>query len=82
MPELPELEVVREVLQRRVVGCSINAVQVIPPGGPIVARDLANVGFEDGLLGVTIVDVTRRASSWSSPSVPERRRCSWRSTPS
>ena len=60
MPELPELEVVREVLQRRVVGCRINAVQVIPPGGPIVARDLANVGFEDGLLGVTIVDVTRR----------------------
>ncbi|MFH1183540.1 MAG: DNA-formamidopyrimidine glycosylase family protein [Chloroflexota bacterium] len=60
MPELPELEVVRDVLQRRVVGRTINDVQLIPPGGPIVARDLANIGFEGGLLGASIASVSRR----------------------
>jgi formamidopyrimidine-DNA glycosylase len=60
MPELPELEVVRDVLQRRVVGHTINEVQLIPPGGPIVARDLANVGFEAGLRGAAIAAVSRR----------------------
>ena len=34
MPELPELEVVREVLQRRLLGQSVGSVQLIPPGGP------------------------------------------------
>jgi len=33
MPELPELEVVREVLRRRVVGQSFTDVEVLPPGG-------------------------------------------------
>ena len=32
MPELPELEVGREVLQRRVVGHTIDAVRVFLPG--------------------------------------------------
>jgi formamidopyrimidine-DNA glycosylase len=40
MPELPELEVICEVLQRRVVGKIILGVKTIPPGGPIVVRDL------------------------------------------
>ena len=40
MPELPELEVVREVLLRRVVDQHIAEVQVVPPGGAIVVRDL------------------------------------------
>lgn len=60
MPELPELEVVREVLERRVVGCRIAAVQVLPPGGPIVVRDLTNTGFEAALSGATISGVERR----------------------
>jgi formamidopyrimidine-DNA glycosylase len=60
MPELPELEVVREVLQRRVVGKAITQVEVLPPGGPIVARDLTHMGFETALAGVKIGSVARR----------------------
>ena len=60
MPELPELEVVREVLQRRVVGQVIADAKVIPPGGPIVVRDLTHRGFEAALTGATIAGVTRR----------------------
>jgi len=60
MPELPELEVVREVLQRRAVGQTIEKVEVLPPGGPIVVRDLTHSGFEAALAGATIHGVTRR----------------------
>ena len=60
MPELPELEVVREVLGRRVVGQTVTAVEVSPPGGPIVARDLTRQGFEAGLTGATVTGVERR----------------------
>jgi formamidopyrimidine-DNA glycosylase len=60
MPELPELEVVCEVLQRRVVGQAISDVQLIPPGGPIVARDLAGIGFEPSLTGAAVSAVRRR----------------------
>ena len=54
MPELPELEVVREVLQRRAVGQTIAKVEIRPPGGLIVVRDLTHAGFEATLTGVTI----------------------------
>ncbi len=60
MPELPELEVVREVLNRRVVGQTVMAVEVVPPGGPIVVRDLTREGFEVGLTGATLTGVERR----------------------
>ena len=60
MPELPELEVVREVLQRRVVGRTITSVEVLPPGGPIVARDLTHTGFGATLTGAAIARVIRR----------------------
>ena len=60
MPELPELEVVREVLQRRVLGHTIVAAALIPPGGPIVARDLTNNGFESSLTDCRIQAVQRR----------------------
>jgi formamidopyrimidine-DNA glycosylase len=60
MPELPELEVVKEVLQRRVVERSIDAIKIDPKGGAIVIRDLTNRGFEPTLLKSTIKDVTRR----------------------
>jgi formamidopyrimidine-DNA glycosylase len=45
MPELPELEVVREVLGRRVVGRPIQRVTLQPKGGPLVVRDLTGRGF-------------------------------------
>jgi len=60
MPELPELEVVRDVLQRRVVGQTISRVEILPPGGPIVVRDLTHSGFESALTGATIATIVRR----------------------
>lgn len=60
MPELPELEVIREVLQRRVVGQTITSVEVLPPGGPIVVRDLTHTGFGATLTGAAIARVIRR----------------------
>lgn len=60
MPELPELEVVREVLQRRVLGQAITQVQVLPPGGPIVVRDLTGRGFQSALTGAEIQQIERR----------------------
>jgi formamidopyrimidine-DNA glycosylase len=60
MPELPELEVVCEVLQRRVVGQVLTAVEVLPPGGPVIVRDLTHCGFETGLVGAAIAGVARR----------------------
>ena len=60
MPELPELEIVREVLQRRVIGCRIRQVSFSGKGGPIVARDLIGAGFRDGLQGAVIRAIERR----------------------
>ncbi len=60
MPELPELEIVKEVLQRRVVGQAIDEVRIDPKGGSIIIRDLMQRGFEQTLLKSTIKDVTRR----------------------
>jgi formamidopyrimidine-DNA glycosylase len=60
MPELPELEVVREVLQRQVVGKTIHSVEVVPPGGLIVVRDLTHAGFASSLVHGTITAVHRR----------------------
>ncbi len=63
MPELPELEVVREVLQRRIVGQTITTVEVIPPGGVIVIRDLTQAGFAAALAGSTITALARRGKN-------------------
>jgi formamidopyrimidine-DNA glycosylase len=60
MPELPELEVVREVLQRRVVGQTVTDVQVIPPGGLIVVRDATGGGLAAALVGQSLSNVLRR----------------------
>jgi len=60
MPELPELEIVREVLQRRVVDQTLAQVQVVPPGGPIVVRDLTHIGFQQALVGAMVSAVGRR----------------------
>jgi formamidopyrimidine-DNA glycosylase len=60
MPELPELEIVRDVLQRRLVGRRIMGVTLSPKGGPIVVRDLTGHGFREGLTGRSIESVQRR----------------------
>jgi formamidopyrimidine-DNA glycosylase len=60
MPELPELEVVREVLGRRLVGRRIEAVTIAPRGGPIVVRDLTGQGFARLLTSATLESVARR----------------------
>jgi formamidopyrimidine-DNA glycosylase len=60
MPELPELEVVRDVLNRRILGQTITSAEVIPPGGPIVVRDLTGEGFGPTLAGAHFESVARR----------------------
>jgi formamidopyrimidine-DNA glycosylase len=60
MPELPELEVVRDVLERRVVGRAVTTVEVVPPGGAIVIRDLTHRGLQGALTGGTMSSVRRR----------------------
>jgi len=60
MPELPELEVVCEVLRRRVVGQTIDAVTLIQPGAAILVRDLTASQFDVALTGTTIETVARR----------------------
>ena len=60
MPELPELDVVVDVLTRRVAGQRIEQAELIAPGGGIVARDLTGAGFEAGLTGATLDSVKRR----------------------
>ena len=60
MPELPELEVVKEVLLRRVVGTTLQGVVVLPPGGPVVVRDLTQLGLGPALTGATWAAVDRR----------------------
>ncbi len=60
MPELPELEVVRDVLQARVRGRSIARVTLSGRGGPIVARDLIGNGFAETLTGARVEDILRR----------------------
>jgi formamidopyrimidine-DNA glycosylase len=60
MPELPELEVVREVLSRRILGRRIARVSVAGRGGPIVVRDLSGLGFAETLTGRTIASIDRR----------------------
>ncbi len=73
MPELPELEVVREVLQRRVQGQTIAEVTILPPGGPIVARDLTGGDFASALRGARITAIARRGKFlvFSFASTPE-----------
>ena len=60
MPELPELEVVQQVLQRRVLGATIVEVTILPPGGAIVVRDLTHRGFVATLTGAKFAAITRR----------------------
>ncbi len=60
MPELPELEVVREVLGRRLIARPVARVTLAPKGGPLVVRDLTTHGFALGLTGQSFSRIERR----------------------
>ena len=60
MPELPELEVVREVLTRRLTGRRIEAVTLAPKGAAVLVRDLTGEGFVGLLTGAMLGEVRRR----------------------
>jgi formamidopyrimidine-DNA glycosylase len=60
MPELPELTVVCDILNRRIVGQTITTAEAIPPGGPIVVRDLTGEGLGAALAGARFESITRR----------------------
>jgi formamidopyrimidine-DNA glycosylase len=60
MPELPELEVVREVLERRMIGRPIRRATLQPKGGPIVVRDLTGRGFTGCVEGQHFSHIERR----------------------
>ncbi len=60
MPELPELEIVRKVLQTRLIGKTIQQVELFQPMAALVVRDLTARGFGETLTGATFDHVTRR----------------------
>jgi len=60
MPELPELEIVREVLLRRLVGRRIEEVRLAGKGAAIVVRDLTGLGFVSAVRGQVLEAVSRR----------------------
>ena len=57
MPELPDLEVIKEFLQDHIVGQEIAEVEVVRP---IVVRNLAGGGFAARLTGQGVKQVNRR----------------------
>ena len=60
MPELPELEVVQEVLNSRLLGQTIVSAEAIAPGAVIVIRDLTGAGFGAALAGMRFETIVRR----------------------
>jgi formamidopyrimidine-DNA glycosylase len=60
VPELPELEIMREVLTRRLAGRRIEAVTLAPKGAAVVVRDLTGDGFVASLTGALLGGVQRR----------------------
>jgi formamidopyrimidine-DNA glycosylase len=60
MPELPELEVVKEVLRRRVVNQTIESVQAIGGGSAILVRSLTQQRLEAAVTGAQIAAIDRR----------------------
>jgi formamidopyrimidine-DNA glycosylase len=60
VPELPELDVVCEVLTRRLGGRRIEAVTLAAKGSAVIVRDLTGEGFAASLAGASIGAVRRR----------------------
>ena len=57
MPELPDLEIIREILAPELTGQAIAAVQIIRP---LIVRDLTLQGFDDTLVNQIFAGVRRR----------------------
>ena len=57
MPELPDLEIIREVLAPRLTNQAITDVEVVRP---LVVRDLTGRGFAKALINQTFAGVQRR----------------------
>jgi formamidopyrimidine-DNA glycosylase len=60
MPELPELEVVKDVLLRRIAGRPITSVELSPKGGPIIVRDFTGQGLAQHTAGRAFEQIDRR----------------------
>lgn len=60
MPELPELAVVRDVLEKRIVGKPIERVELLQPVAGIVVRDLTGRGFVETLTHAVFEGIARR----------------------
>ncbi|MBX7215157.1 MAG: hypothetical protein K1X39_14190 [Thermoflexales bacterium] len=60
MPELPELTVIREVLERRVVGARIARAELALPHGALVVRDLTGGTGVNGLIDARLTAIQRR----------------------
>jgi formamidopyrimidine-DNA glycosylase len=60
VPELPELEVVRDVLTRHLGGRRIEAITLAPKGAAVILRDLTGEGFVRSLTGALLGGVQRR----------------------
>ncbi len=68
MPELPDLEVIRRVLDPVLTGQSIADVEIVRP---LVLRDLTLQGFAESLVGQTVTAVQRRGKLLLFPSQSE-----------
>jgi formamidopyrimidine-DNA glycosylase len=68
LPELPDLEIIREVLDPALRGQTIIGADVVRP---LVVRDLTGQGLPDALTGRTISGVTRRGKLLLLPLLPE-----------
>jgi formamidopyrimidine-DNA glycosylase len=78
MPELPELEGVRDVLHRRLLGQTIVSAESIPPGAAIVIRDLTGAGFGSALAGARFESIVRRGKFLVfNLAAADVRRCGW-----
>jgi len=68
MPELPGLEIIREVLSPALSGQTIIRIEVVRP---LVVRDLTGKGFADSLVGRVIEGVRRRGKLLILPLSPD-----------
>ena len=57
MPEAPDLEVIKEVLIRRIAGCKVNYAKVLKP---TVLRSLAAPDFPQDVAGRAVERITRK----------------------
>jgi formamidopyrimidine-DNA glycosylase len=60
MPELPELEVMKEVLRRRVMDQTIEGIQSIGGGSAILVRSLTQQRLAEAVIGARIAAIDRR----------------------